>query len=502
MTNNTNNPDVPVLTEKQIARIESLVGNIATTRSNLLRGILDPKRDIDAECNYPSWANGFVSPEEYQRLYDRESIAARVVEVLPKETWQVQPTVYEVEDPDKTTTFEQRWRDLTRSLRGQSWFQDECGSPVWEYLLRADELSGVGQYGVILLGLDDTLDWSQPAVASPTRQLGFVRVFPESLAAIVQYEPDKSNHRFGQPVMYQMTFNDATTATGNPGSGLTTGTRNIHWTRCVHIADNLKTSSEVFGRPRMSTVLNRLLDLRKLYGGSAEMYWKGAFPGISVESNPMLGAEVDVDTESTRDQIENYYNGLQRYMALINMSAKSLAPQVVDPTPQINVQIEAICIKLGIPIRVFKGSERGELASSQDDASWNDRLRERQHNYVTPRIITPFVDRLIQLGVLPTPQGYSVYWPNLDSLGESDKATIAVQKTNAMYQYVNGGIEGLMSPVDFLVTIIGLSETQALSVVDAAQSRTRTLVGPGLNPASFANDARKNNNTIAADDGM
>jgi hypothetical protein len=116
-----------------------------------------------------------------------------------------------------------------------------------------------------------------------------------------------------------------------------------------------------------------------------------------------LGGDVTIDSDDVRDQIENYINSLQRYLALTGMSAHTLAPQVSDPSSQIDKHLEAICIQLGIPKRVFMGSERGELASSQDDASWNDRLKARQNGYITPRIIVPFIDRLISVGVLPEP---------------------------------------------------------------------------------------------------
>ena len=40
--------------------------------------------------------------------------------------------------------------------------------------------------------------------------------------------------------------------------------------------------------------------------------------------------------------------------------------------------------------------------------------KERQEGYLTPFVIRPFVDRLIALGVLPTPEeGYIVFWPDL-----------------------------------------------------------------------------------------
>jgi hypothetical protein len=133
------------------------------------------------------------------------------------------------------------------------------------------------------------------------------------------------------------------------------------------------------------------------------MYWRGAFPGISLETHPQLGGDVKFPA-GIRQTMSNYMDGLQRYLALTGVSAKTLAPQVVDPTPQIEVQIQAICIKMGIPKRIFEGSERGELASSQDSSAWNGRIRARQDNYLTPRLIVPFIDRLIAVGVLPEPK--------------------------------------------------------------------------------------------------
>ena len=89
---------------------------------------------------------------------------------------------------------------------------------------------------------------------------------------------------------------------------------------------------------------------------------------------------------------------------------------MVDPSPQIEAQIDAICVQIPIPKRIFIGSERGELASSQDKGSWNERLEARHNNYLTPRVVATFVDRLITLKVLPEPVEYQIEWPNLNDL--------------------------------------------------------------------------------------
>ena len=180
-------------------------------------------------------------------------------------------------------------------------------------------------------------------------------------------------------------------------------------------------------------------------------------------------------------------NGLQRYLLLTGMSAKTISPQVVDPTSQINVQVQAICIQLGIPQRIFMGSERGELASSQDEGTWNDRLRDRQNNYVTPRIIVPFIDRLIAIGVLPQPVEYFVVWPDLYAMTEAEQASVAVARTNAMAAYVAGNVEAMMTPLDYMVRVLGMSEEEAGSTLQAAVDAVakEEAVSPGITIPCF-----------------
>ena len=86
------------------------------------------------------------------------------------------------------------------------------------------------------------------------------------------------------------------------------------------------------------------------------MYYKGALPGYSFETHPSLGGDVEVDTSSLKSEAENWINGLQRMIQTVGMHVNSLAPQVVDPSPQIDVNIEAICVEQDCPKRVFLGS--------------------------------------------------------------------------------------------------------------------------------------------------
>lgn len=592
--------------------VQEYVKNSFLARSQFLDRYMDGRRDIDAECNYPK--GEFLEIDLYRALYAREAVAERVVQVWPKECWQVQPNVYEDEDPKVTTPFEQAFNDLGKKLLnsgGQSFYEPEGGSPggnpLWSYLCRADILSGIGTFGVLLLGLDDgklleePVDgippdgnpnlWkvsapnpttpqepaaspqsepleapqvTNPSQAGPTvpgsrstqppddqlqssdllskdiyggmtqeqklsstmgtdaqyfgtqftptsyhggnplspmrgggyypksvgadnpeyppsdefapgddqlpqRQLLFLRCFDESLVQVVQYEADIRNPRFGQPLMYLIVLNDPNQP--HTGVGLPLASVRVHWSRVIHLADNLR-NSQIFGVPRMQPVINRLLDLRKLYGGSAEGYWKGALPVISLETNPQLGGDVNIDRGQIGSMMYSIMNSLQRYMTLTGMTAKTLAPQVADPTPQIAAQIEAICIEIGCPVRVFKGSERGELASSQDDSQWNDRLRHRQQTYITPSILVPFVDRLILINVLPQPKdGYKIEWPDLDSQTDVQKAQILLQKTQAYAAYETGQVGNLIQPLDYLTHVDDMDPELAKSITDSAEQQ-------------------------------
>jgi len=743
-------------------------------------------RNLEEECGYPANTES-ISPEYYRTLYDREPIANRICQLMPKECWQLTPEVYEEEEGEVQTDFEQDWDDVGRNLSpsGKSWHQDERGSSIWEYLSRIDVLSGIGQFGVLLLGIDDgknlqdavdgvevvvngewipdsppsnmgvfvrdqqpvtlnkedapprgawttelqqreidaasgclpnqTLDslarsdrqqqhyaerygravqnrryylraiqrgqhhaasiiankapyddtvlnaavrnkmaaktsngtslggatppngpfvqgsdaqyghtmesglgMAMPAGASLSgtdqqyfgiqfgpsqrfadtppkdrRKLLFMRCFDESLVQVVRYEWNIRNPRFGLPVMYRITLNDPRQP--HSGVGLPLATVYVHWSRVIHVADNLH-CSEIFGVPRMRPNLNRILDLRKIYAADGEGYWRNAFTIVSAETHPQLGGDVLLDESKIKDEFQRLFHGLQRQMVTKGMSLKTLAPVVTDPTPHIAVQLEAICIQLGCPIRVFKGSERGELASGQDDEAWNERKRERQLNYLTPKVIVPLVDRLIQLGVLSLPQkkakklakppepegrltpppadqpapakkvppaqepddgpagagspgggaaadnpggtpkgnpavggkpagtappiagakpigpannrrwivvnrgqtpilrrldrlrgatlivnddgkplgvqtdgGYSVEWPDLDALGDKDKAAICLQSTQAAGAYVSGNVESLIHPMDWLTSkkFMGMDPEEAKAMLGA-----------------------------------
>lgn len=482
-----------------------LVGNATTTRAALLEKMFDSRRDIDDECGYPKNINA----KQYRYMYDREGIATRVVSVYPEECWRDDPEIFETKEADETA-WEATLKEVVKEHN------------IMHYLGRVDEMSGIGSFGVLLLGVDDgkTLDTpvagvlldgpnagrkvgfgasvavssakegpgkakpekaghrspqppgkDEPMVASPVetaRHLLYLRSIDESLVDIVEWETDVTSRRFGMPKFYNIKFGDPSESSNNSHSSPDTTTVKVHWTRVIHVADNTK-SSEVFGTPRMQIVFNRLYDLRKLLGGSAEMFWKGAFPGFSFEVNPDHAGE-DFDSVSMRKEFEAYSNGLQRYLAVNGVTAKSLAVQVASPDDHVTVQLKAIAIAMKCPLRIFMGSEAAHLASTQDQKTWNGRLSHRQEKYLTPKIIRPFIDRLIAIGILPEPEtgSYDVKWPDMDIATDEEKAKVAEILVKAIAAYVQAGMDTLVPPFEFLTMFIGLDQEQAKAIMDAA----------------------------------
>lgn len=502
--------------------LSKMTENVSTMRQDWLRrgrGMAgeggDPRRNLSAECGYGDSDPGY---EEYEDLIQNECIADRVVSAWAEETWQTYPNIYETDDETEETPFELGIKNIDTGLTTlggeKNYYGGEHNSRLMEVLARADKMSGRGRYCIILIGLNDGLPLNKPVkgikeinsmptrarsaktkdpndgnydpTANPVgaynlsfneakqakgRKVTYLRVYPESMARITRLETNQSSPRYGMPVEYMIDLQDVGSYGGEvPSYAAQSRSQAVHWTRVIHIADDIETS-EVFGRPRLRVPYRRLRDSEKLYGGSAEMYWLGAFGGIAFEAMSDVG-DLDIDTDVLSDEIELYMNGLQRYLRLMGVTAKSLAPQVSDPTAQLKVQLEAISIYLRMPMRIFMGSERGELASSQDDAAWNDRVKHRQMYYVVPRIIIPFVYHMIACGVVPEPgeDGFLVDWPDITSQTDEQRSTIAATRIKALQTAVAPGpVTDVMSPLDILVRELDYTPDEAEEILEAAQ---------------------------------
>ena len=313
---------------------------------------------------------------------------------------------------------------------------------------RVDKVSGIGQYGVLFLGFDDVRkveDLQYPV--SKAKELLYVKPFNEDNAEIARWNDDLSSDQYGLPSHYRLKSIDGNRA-------LVFNLSEVHHSRIIHIAEDL-TEDEVYGTPRLRNVYNRLQDLELIAGGSAEMFWRGAFPGLTFEMDPEAEVSTAVISQMQED-IEDFVHQLKRYVRLQGVKVNNLALQVADPRGHVDVLIGMIAAAKGFPKRILVGSEKGELSSAQDERQWNRQIDGRRKDFAENQIVRSFVDKLILANVMPPPKNnaYNVVWPD-DIPDERGGAEIAKLKMEASEKYINMGISQLMPREIFLSRILG-----------------------------------------------
>ena len=378
--------------------------------------------------------------DDYYAQYERQDVAKAIIDRPVKATWQGPLELIESNEPEDTE-FEKEWKDLDKRLGLKS------------RLARVDRLTGIGEYGVLLLGFDDARNleaWSRPAV-NP-RKLVYVKPFSEKTATILTYE-EKQNERYGYPLFYEIEVADPAMKSSKRVK--------IHYSRIIHITDGTL-ESEILGTPRLQPVFNRLMDIEKIAGGDAEMFWRGARPGYSgvVDKDYTMTPGTKKDLQ---DQIDEFEHNLRRILINEGVDLKSLDQQIADPSSHMDTQLKLISSETGIPVRILTGSERGELASSEDRGEWLTYIQSRREEHAEPRILRPFVDRLIELKVLPTPinNDYNVKWADLFSISEKSRVEIGKSRANALREYTsNPAAEAVIPPTVFMMKFLGLTSDE------------------------------------------
>jgi len=368
-----------------------------------------------------------LNVEDFYEAYQRQDIAGRIVDSFPDATWRESPVVRKRDD-EEGGDFEKSVEELAEKVE------------LWSTLARLDRLTGLGHYGALMLGLDGAEDLASPARGKRYRLL-YLTPHGEMSSQITNWESNPRDPRYGQPLLYRLQ-----TGVGWTGFGAGQRALSVHYSRVIHVAERPLSDKSV-GMPRLERIFNRLNDLEKLLGGSAEVWWQNA---------AALRAWIaDAETEWTEPekaemeaQLEELQHGLRRDVRLRGVKPETLAAaaQSLDAATDIDKQLDMIAGATGIPKRILIGSERGELSSEQDENNWAARIMERREQFASPQIIRPVIDRFIALGILENPGKYDVVWPESDTLGESARADIALKKSQAVATFAaSPGADGIVA---------------------------------------------------------
>lgn len=421
---------------KALERFKSLATGLF--RRNALAAMVGKtflgNRDLYKELGYKR----VLEFTDYNERYARGGIAAKVVDAFASATWRNKP---EILSPNNE--FIDEFEKLAERIK------------LYHYFERIDRLAGVGQYGVLLMGARGSAIESPLNHVESANDILFLAPFTQGNADIMTLENDVTSNRFALPKSYRLNMireTDNLVVKNFP-----TGQINAHYTRILHVAEGLM-EDDIFGTPRMQKVWNYLDDLDKIAGASAEGVWKTVDRGIQFDLDKDMDMDAD-DEAAFADEIAEHFHGQKRYFKTKGITTTVLGSSIADPRGPFNVVISLISGTTGIPQRVLLGSERGELASSQDERNFNGRVKERQQSYANPLMMRPFIDNLIRIGALPKPERYEIKWPDPSTLTEKEKSDVAARNAQSV-RNVSGQAQGhmVMPPRMFAKLYFGLSE--------------------------------------------
>lgn len=416
------------------------------------------KRDVDAALGYET----VVTPEMSRLRYERGGIAAAIMESFPEACWGAGCTIFDEHDAAKESKFEKAVDLETERL------------DIWNMLLRLDIIAGFGRYGVLLMSRGQ--DLSKPA--SPGHVL-HLQPLSEELCKIVEWDENVNSVRYGRPEFYEATL-------GSKESHRKA--HRVHHTHVIHFAEG-NLSDEVYGRPRLERSWNRLNDLDKLVGGGSEAAWKRAHQGLHANADPEMTAGMDEDElkaqmEKVGEQLENYDNSFTRFIKTVGVDLNTL-----DGGP-FNFSINALCVisivaaTEKIPQRILLGSERGALASKQDDDTFNDRVSVRRNRSCTV-VTRQLFQQLIDGGDLPKPKRgrFMVSWPEEQELRETDKIRLANEISLANRNQKAAEGKPVMTSDEIRIRYLGLPALKTQDWQDMAGQGTKTGTPQDGNPA-------------------
>jgi len=367
--------------------------------------LYDGERDLHETLGY----DDALEVEQFWNLYTRADIAKAIIDKPVEATWTDGFTIHSAEYDKPPERGVGGIHDAFESVKRNVGLHSK--------LVNADIVSRIGRYGVLVLMLNDGRALDQPL--GDATELKDVQ--PLSERSIVDYSlgENPTNERYNLPVEWELDFTDDDD-----------GGKTVHWSRVVHIAEQQR-EHPVYGIPALEPVYNRVMDWQKLIGGAAEMFWRGADRKLVANLDPDAGRLDDED--DMKEQVEEMRHGLRDTVYGRGLSIDALGGNDVDPTGVKNAILDAISSETGIPKRILIGSERGELASTQDRANFYGNIADRRAKHANGDILRPFVDRLQKATIVPEGE-YRIFWPEVHELGKAERAEIQASRAQAIKQ--------------------------------------------------------------------
>lgn len=412
------------------------------------------KRDYYKQFDYPNTKD--IHPEAIYSLYKRDPFANRIVKFYPDKIWGSPPNILEISADTakygitdfynkKVAKNKLKQKIFNKKVKNKKYFnaqevsefeasfgkisKDLC---LWKRLRSVDRLARLGRYAVLMIGFEgENIDSLKQPPRTGSR-VKYITPFRETAAVIQTWDSDINSERYGYPLYYRITPEFEI-----DGQKVSHVSRLVHHSRIIHVPAEDHDENNIFGMPCLLPIWNTLIDLKKVVGGSSETYWQNVAGLISMNIDSDFEPDIE-EKKSFIEQLDAIKHNIQKTFFGSGATITHHTLPIPDPSPQFKILIGTLAGQTSIPQRSIIGTERGELASSQDKENTNERARDRQIAYCEPTILRPLIDRFIQFRVLPDVE-YQVDWKDFHVPTQKEKAETLSATATAIREWVNAG---------------------------------------------------------------
>lgn len=349
---------------------------------------------------------------DFVAKYQRQDITSRIIDAPPGATWSNPPEMVKADQK-----LIDAWEVIVKEKK------------LWTVMQRADRLSRLSPFSIIFFGFNDGNIGSE--LREGKRELLYTRSYSSRLVTEVKLVDNDKDPRFGLPDTYKITFDDPQEKTLTSQRIDIGKTKDIlvHSSRVIHVIEN-QLEDPIFGTPIIEKIYNLLDDLIKIAGGTAEMYWLAGNRGMQADIDKEM--EIDpADADKLAEEIEDYQHELRRFIRTRGVDLKILESKPPDPKATFEMIMALLSGTTGIPRRILLGSEAGQLASEQDRANWAERIGERRILFAEPVILTPVVQLLQLVEILPEGE-FEWKWPSAFILSPLESSMVMAQTARAI----------------------------------------------------------------------
>lgn len=372
------------------------------------------------EFGYPE----HIGFDQYYRVYERNAVAHAAVHKLLDSCWVDNPTIVDGDEKEESKETSPWEATVTKLMQRH-----------WPKIKDADRRNLVGRYSAILLQLKDGKEWFEPVDEVAVRRLGdkaLVKLIPawETQIKPGNYDTDTMSDTYGQPVSYN--FNEQ--PVGDDGAYGPMRSVQVHPSRVIILCEGSEDENMLSGVPLLRAGFNKLLDLEKTSGGSAEGFLKNASRQLAVqfEKETEIGTLVEQAkaagysglAEAMNDKVLKLARGTDSALVMQAGKADVLSVQASDPTPTWTVTANEFSATIQCPFTILFGQQTGRLASDEDKTEWAKRCNGRRWGFQSD-VVKRVIERFWTIGMIDPPKSGEITLAWSDLLAPSEKEKIA-----------------------------------------------------------------------------